>query len=344
MKKITTIIFAIALSFGVFAQQNDTMFVHSGQTIFHISTSEVDSIIFNRTGVSVPMGSTVIIRDTIRDTIFTVSGVTLNQTTATLIVDETLTLTATILPDNATNKAITWSSSNNDVATVLDGVVTAVSVGSATITVTTADGNKTATCTLIVLVATGCNTNTPGWGSSLGTVTRGTQEWTISDHGITQIWSDAVTAINCQKTTFNGGTLTPVNFNADCRSNPDYPGDLFSWCAVVRFQDQLCPAPWRVPTMQDFIDLDIALGGNGNNRTIAIPRFVADNYITRWGGRFGGYCNSSGSLLHQGNLGNYWSQTEFDTTTGRFLLFLTGYVSPQDWNYKTNGYAVRCVR
>jgi len=197
-----------------------------------------------------------------------------------------------------------------------------------------------------------CNMPTPGWGNSLGSVTRGTQEWAISGNGITQIWSDAVTASACQKTTFDGGyteygddgSLIASNFNADCRSNPDYPGDLFSWCAVARFQDQLCPAPWRVPTMQDFIDLDIALGGNGQDR-FATPRFVTGNYITRLGGAFGGACSSDGTLWGQGSWGYYWSQSEIEATLGRYLNFGTdGTIVLQHWDYKNYGFTLRCVR
>ena len=61
------------------------------------------------------------------------------------------TLTATVLPANATNKAVTWESSDQTVATVDgDGKVTCVDGGTATITVKTVDGNKTATCLLTV--------------------------------------------------------------------------------------------------------------------------------------------------------------------------------------------------
>ena len=61
------------------------------------------------------------------------------------------TLTATVLPANATNKAVTWESSDQTVATVDgDGKVTCVDGGTATITVKTVDGNKIATCLLTV--------------------------------------------------------------------------------------------------------------------------------------------------------------------------------------------------
>ena len=79
-----------------------------------------------------------------------VSSVSLNKNSTSLYVGDSETLTATISPSNATNKAVTWTSSNTSVATVSNGVVTAVAKGSATITVRTTDGNKTATCTVSV--------------------------------------------------------------------------------------------------------------------------------------------------------------------------------------------------
>ncbi len=82
-----------------------------------------------------------------------VTGVTLDFEEVTVERGKTLTLTATVLPENATNKQVSWSSSNNDVATVADGVVTAIAAGTATITVTTADGSKTATCAVTVKVS-----------------------------------------------------------------------------------------------------------------------------------------------------------------------------------------------
>ena len=79
-----------------------------------------------------------------------VTGVSLDKTSLDLIEGGTETLTATVSPDNATNKKVSWKSSDTAVATVDDnGKVTAVKAGSATITVT-ADGGKTATCSVKV--------------------------------------------------------------------------------------------------------------------------------------------------------------------------------------------------
>lgn len=79
-----------------------------------------------------------------------VTGVTVAPTTGTIIVGQTLTLTPTIAPSNATNQNVTWSSNDEAIATVEDGVVTALTAGAATITVTTVDGSFTATCGVTV--------------------------------------------------------------------------------------------------------------------------------------------------------------------------------------------------
>ena len=84
-----------------------------------------------------------------------VTGVTLNKTEATLTAKgQTVRLTATVAPANATNKNVTYATSNEKVATVTpEGLVTAVAKGTADITVTTADGNKTAVCKVTVNIA-----------------------------------------------------------------------------------------------------------------------------------------------------------------------------------------------
>lgn len=85
--------------------------------------------------------------------IINVTGVSLNKASTSIKVGATETLTATIAPSNATNKAVTWSSDKTSVATVNNGVITGVAEGTATITVTTADGGKTATCVVTVTAA-----------------------------------------------------------------------------------------------------------------------------------------------------------------------------------------------
>ena len=91
-----------------------------------------------------------------------VSQITLNKAETSISVGNSETLTATVAPENAANKALTWASSDEDVATVApDGTVTAVKAGAATITATAADGSgKSATCT--VTVTGGTTPSQPG--------------------------------------------------------------------------------------------------------------------------------------------------------------------------------------
>jgi uncharacterized protein YjdB len=100
-----------------------------------------------------------------------VSGVTLNKTSTAILVGNTELLVATISPDDAGNKNVSWSSNLTGVATVSQGgLVTGVSAGTATITVTTEDGGKTAACT-----ATVSTTSVGTWDSS---------KWDNADWGL----------------------------------------------------------------------------------------------------------------------------------------------------------------
>jgi len=136
-----------------------------------------------------------------------------------------------------------------------------------------------------------CNSDEPEWGNSLGKVSfKSTKTWKIGD----QEWSDVVIASACQKTRFDGGS--EKNFNADCRKNDGY-GDLFSWCAVVRFRNQLCPGNWNVPNASDFSKLI----KNGND--------VIEN---SWGISYGGSCRRNGEIVTPatGAAAHYWSRDE----------------------------------
>ena len=79
-----------------------------------------------------------------------VTGITLNKTTATLTEGETLALSATVSPDNATDKTVTWTSSDASVASVSGGTVTALKAGKATIIASC--GGQAATCEVTVKV------------------------------------------------------------------------------------------------------------------------------------------------------------------------------------------------
>lgn len=99
-----------------------------------------------------------------------VTGVSLNKQKARVFINDELTLTATVAPEDATNKTLVWTTSNALVATVKNGVVKGISVGEADITVKTEDGNHSATCKVSVTEESQTQTKGP-LTLDLGTVT-----------------------------------------------------------------------------------------------------------------------------------------------------------------------------
>jgi uncharacterized protein YjdB len=163
-----------------------------------------------------------------------VTGVTLNKTSLSLEAGQDETLIATVAPSNADNKNISWSSSDNTVASVdQTGKVSAVSAGTATITVTTADGNKTHTCTVTV---TAPSTTIPVTAIALNktstTITVGASEtltvsytptnantgkaitWTSSNNNIATVNNGVVTAVAEGTATITA--KSEGNFTATC--------------------------------------------------------------------------------------------------------------------------------
>ena len=97
-----------------------------------------------------------------------VTGVSVTPAQATIRVGNTTTIKAIVTPDDATEKAVTWTSSDDTVATVdSNGVVTGVKVGTATITATTIDGSFAATCEVNVNRKHSSGSSSGGGGSSV---------------------------------------------------------------------------------------------------------------------------------------------------------------------------------
>jgi len=181
------------------------------------------------------------------------------------------------------------------------------------------------------IVANRCNQNTPHWGESLGTISFATNEtWIIGN----QVWSDAVQTTVCSnRTTHNAG-----GYSADCRRNLGQKGDFFSACAIIRFANSLCPYPWRVPTIEDFLELDIAMGGTGDGVLYRDVK-IRDNYLNIWGGTFSG-----STFGHQGINATYWALSK-DNIIGRLEYCNVGWIYINTSIRKDLfGFSLRCVR
>ncbi len=145
-----------------------------------------------------------------------VTGVALTLASASIMVGDSTTFVATVSPDNATNKLVVWSSSDNDVATVSStGIVTGVSIGSSVITATTQDGGFTSTGNITV------SDETANFTLTLAAIGNGTTNPVLGSHIYTAGTSLSVTAIPATGATFMGwsgavtGTTNPITITLD---------------------------------------------------------------------------------------------------------------------------------
>ena len=150
------------------------------------------------------------------------TGIALNKTSLTITKGSTATLTATVSPSNATNKKVTWTTSNSAVATVSAGKVTAKGAGTATITACTANG-KTAKCTVkvnnpvvkptsISLSKTSLSLTTGGTATLSATVypsnaTNKSVTWTTSNSSVATVSAGKVTAKGAGTATITAKTV-----------------------------------------------------------------------------------------------------------------------------------------
>ena len=183
-----------------------------------------------------------------------VSGVSLNKTSTSLTVGATETLAAVIAPSNATNKNVTWSSSNSSVATVANGVVTAVATGSATVTVTTADGSRTAACNVTVITPAFTVSNTAEWNNALSLISNGgnNQDCTITVIGDVNVPGTIVNSFG-----------NASNLNVTINGANGSTGNLF-FAEGVYFEGGYAGSILRIGNSQSITINNIILNGNWN--------------------------------------------------------------------------------
>jgi uncharacterized protein YjdB len=187
-----------------------------------------------------------------------VTSISLDKTDLNVIVgDKPITLNETVSPSNATNKKVTWSSSNSDIAEVdVNGVVTPLAAGTATITVTTVDGKKIAKCIVTVkakaISATGVKLDTNSLSLEVDDSPVKLKSTVLpanaTDKNVTWISSDSDVA-----SVTASGTVTPIGPGTAVITVKTLDGSRTATCSVQVTAETADPSNPSY-TLDDFIN------------------------------------------------------------------------------------------
>ena len=296
-----------------------------------------------------------------------VESVSLSHTTLEIAKDATAQLTATVLPENASNPAVTWESSDETIATVSEnGLVTGIKAGTATITVTTMDGSKTATCAVTVEMAIAGHAFvemgvTSADGKVLKWATMNVGAYSETDYGDYFAWGETSTKTDFTWATYQHmfpgmSTYTGINKYqiADNRTGAMWYSDgIFigdNITELERTDDAASTnwgSTWRMPTDDEWTQLrntDKFVWSwdstkKGYTVTSRIPGYVGNQIFLP----AAGYRRGT-SLGDAGSYGRYWSSSLNEDYSGeaRYVYFNSGGVYRSNFN-RYFGFSVRPV-
>ena len=153
------------------AENKTVIWSSSNLSIASVSNGKVTALKAGKATITVKTddgGKTATCEVTVNAKVYPVTSVSLDKSSATLTEGDELTLTATVNPDNATNKNVTWSSSDSTIASVSNGKVKAHNSGKVIITARAEGGDKEAFCEIKVTAkGTGGNTEDVGENDGL---------------------------------------------------------------------------------------------------------------------------------------------------------------------------------
>ena len=271
------------------------------------------------------------------------AAVTLDKSEISLPEGESVTLTASVAPSYASNKEVTWSSSNTSVATVdASGKVTAVKAGSATITVTTCDGGFTATCAVTVKAAT---REAVDLGLSVKWATCNVGAASPEDYGDYYAWGETETKSNYDWSTYkwcNGSSTTQTKYctnssygAVDKRTTLELADDV----ARVKWGGN-----WRMPTYDELNELKnnctwTWTTQNGKDGYKVTSKTNGNSIFLPAAG-----CRLGSILYSAGSGGYYWSSSlnQSHTDHAYYLYFYSGGVDLYS-NRRCYGRSVRPV-
>ena len=333
---LVTLLLAMVGLLSVQAQKV-TLYKTSGQTVEY-EVSELDSIVFSEAGPVL------------------VSKIVLSETSITLRPDEMKRLTATVLPSNAANPAVTWTSSNDNVAEVNQGGrIIANDYGTCIITCSATDGSGVkATCQVTVSSGTTPDPSNYGWvdlglpsGTLWATCNVGANSpeeygdyfaWGETQPKAYYNWStyaycnDAYETLTkyCAKSSYgyNGFTDTLTELEADDDAATKNWGNDWQTPSHSQFQElySYTTATW---TTQGGVSGRLCTASNGNSIFLPSAGIKGDSY-----------------LMEAGSNGYYWMRTlNINNCDNAYRLYSHSYTSDWDyWGYRYYGQSVRPVR
>ena len=269
----------------------------------------------------------------------------------------TVKLVPTFTPATATNKNVTWKSSNPEVAAIAaDGTVTGVTKGETTITVTTADGSFTATCKVTV-------TDKPKgieWAAGnlvYDATTGGCKNGTATDGGL---YFQFGSLIGWSGGANGDGTGTPTDdltliakvipagYTATAWDN-NWTGDPDSNDATTGKGDPCkyyLKDNWRLPTKDEYVALfkDNGYPNDGPWKWDNTSKSATNNNLSLSFPASGYRYGYVGSLTNVGTFGFYWSASPNSANYGYYLSFYSSSVDPSNDTSRASGMPVRCVR
>ena len=148
--------------------------------------------------------------------------------------------------------------------------------------------------------------------------------WTVGS----QVWSDAIQIPDCNKSNFRKSPTIPQCRSYTHEGNTYY---YYNWPYVNTNANLLCPAPWRVPNIADYV----LLADNGK------PLFCL---LNNWGDTYGGWCDGARSLPESVSTLFYWSTWELNGELAQYAYYYNGALFPQAATLKYYGFQVRCVK
>ena len=251
-----------------------------------------------------------------------VSGISLDKTALALGVGEDFTITATLTPSDATDKAVTWTSSDAAIATVTNGKVKAVAAGTATVTAKA--GNETATCTVNI----GIRINGIVWATR-NVASPGTFAAKPEDAGMFYQWNRKV--------------AWPATGNVTGWNNSMPTG--VAW----EKSNDPSPAGWHVPTFDDIQKLldtekvtDVWTTENGVSGRKFTDKATGKSIFLPAAGFRDGNDGNDGTLDNASSSGSYWSSTQNNESRAYYLVFNNEYAF---WYFHSRrfGFSVRPV-